>query len=395
LIEIDGSLKCAVVHCLEVLGASFLSAHFMDANVTLWCASPRFESGVKDLQRSIREIGEIVLGEQAGYRAGVKEWGGYYLAIWMSTTGLLGRESFASEHDYCVVAFRREVVEDGANDHFLNEHARSATYVIFEALRQRTYLFLPFPPKVSERYWDDALRAPGKSSVLRPPWAASKSLDTVSLSFDLRKSTFCMENADTPEKFSTWIDQLVRILTKITHSKGGVFDKFTGDGALVHFLDDECKMVYGTVAVVAALECAIGMQRATTRHLEKLREFLRLDSERLGGAIGIDVALAHWSLDHRNNPIVVGRGVVGACRLGDGTAPGRVRLTNIAYRKLGAVGGGVYHAQSVSFTSKEFSRDMKLAAWEVDASMIGSGPSWAWVDQICDEVYDIKALQPK
>ena len=56
LIEIDGSLKCAVVHCLEVLGASFLSAHFMDANVTLWCASPRFESGVKDLQRSIREI---------------------------------------------------------------------------------------------------------------------------------------------------------------------------------------------------------------------------------------------------------------------------------------------------------------------------------------------------
>ena len=292
--------------------------------------------------------------------------------------------------DYCALVFRREAVDrlHAQRDQILNERCRSTTYVIFEALRQRTDLFLPFPPKVSERYWEDAVKPKGTACVLRPPWTAEAPLATVSLSFDLRKSTFCMENADSPENFSTWIDQLVRILTSIAHSQGGVFDKFTGDGALVHFLERECQEVYGKVAVVAALECAIGMQRATARHLEKLREFLRQDSERLGGAIGIDEALAHWSLDHRNNPIVVGRGVVGACRLGDGTPAGRIRLTNITYRRLLSA-GGKYPFHGVSFTSKEFSKEMKLIAWELEAALVGSGPFWSWSDQVSNEVYGI------
>jgi len=381
----DANLKDSVIQCLEVLEAVFLAAHFEEAGVTLWCASPRSVLSAESIRALLDEV-EAVAVECQGTQVGIRELSSHYMAVWFIAT----RESSRHEasRDYCALAFRREMIDRLASepDQILNEHTRSAANVIFEALRQRTNLFLYFPPRVSERYWKDAGKTRDHASVLRPPWTAGTSLATVSLSFDLRRSTFCMDNADSPEDFSAWIDQLVRILTAITHSQGGVFDKFTGDGALVHFLERECKEVYGKMAVVAALECAIGMQRATARHLGELRKFLRLDSERLGGAIGLDVALAHWSSDHSNNPIVVGRGVVGACRLGDGTPPGRVRLTNIAYQKLQAAGGGVYPVQSVAFTSKEFSKDMKLTAWEIDAALIGRGPSWAWVDQVGDEM---------
>ena len=109
-------------------------------------------------------------------------------------------------------------------------------------------------------------------------------LNAATLSYDLRKSTFCMENADSPSKFAGWLDLLVQILTQVAHRHGGVFDKFTGDGALVHFLAKECEVVYGTKPVEAALACAIDMQYATKVHLDRLRKFMRMDSNLLGVA---------------------------------------------------------------------------------------------------------------
>src|SRR6185369_1127111 len=137
---------------------------------------------------------------------------------------------------------------------------------------------------------------------------------------------FCMENADDPKKFAYWLDDMVQILMHIAHYYGGIFDKFTGDGALVHFPVDTSEIIDGRNAVTAAVFCSIAMQKGMAYHLGRLRKFLRLDSKVVGGAIGIDVALAHWTLDERHNPITVGRGVVNACRLMDGTKAGCVRL---------------------------------------------------------------------
>jgi class 3 adenylate cyclase len=111
-----------------------------------------------------------------------------------------------------------------------------------------------------------------------------------------------------------------------------VFDKFTGDGVLVHFLDDESRAIVGRPACDAALTAALAMQRAITRHLVRLRGFLRSNSKLLGGGIGIDTGEAHWSLDYASQPIVVGKGVVYSCRLGDGARSGAIRLTNSRIR---------------------------------------------------------------
>src|SRR5437667_11358238 len=110
-------------------------------------------------------------------------------------------------------------------------------------------------------------------------------------------------------------------------------------------------------------------------HMAQLRSQLRRNSKLLGGAIGIDVAPASWSIDHRGNPIVVGRGVVEACRLGDGTQAGRIRLGNMAYNELDE---GMKRDKSlceVAYSSKEVDAKMELVVWEIVQSptSLGSG----------------------
>ena len=221
---------------------------------------------------------------------------------------------------------------------------------------------------------------------LQPPWEHTSSLWTATLSIDLRKSTFCMDNAAYPARFAQWLDELVQILTAVTHLHGGVFDKFTGDGALVHFLERESRLVYGSDPVVAALDCAVSMHRAVARHLENLRTFLRLDSELLGAAVGIDVADTFWSVDHRNNPITVGRGVVNACRLGDKTEAGATRVTNIAYQSLER-SRDLAEFVRVHFASKEYPREMRLTAWELPRGAHPLVRLATQTDAIVDAVY--------
>ena len=129
------------------------------------------------------------------------------------------------------------------------------------------------------------------------------------------------------------------------------------------FLSDACKTIDGRKAVTAAVLCAVAMQHATRQHLSRLRLMLRLNSHIVGGAIGIDVAAAHWSLDHRHNPITVGRGVVNACRLMDSTKAGGIRLTNIAYQRLLDRQLQQLFVE-VPFTSKEFDSEKMITAWE-------------------------------
>jgi len=119
-------------------------------------------------------------------------------------------------------------------------------------------------------------------------------------------------------------------------------------------------------AVAAAVACAVGMQRAATQHLNRLEQILTYKSDIIGGAIGIDFQAAHWSLDHRHNPITIGRGVVNACRLMDDAKAGHIHLTNAAYQKLDKALGG--HFKEVSFVSKEFDKKMKLTVWELRPS---------------------------
>jgi class 3 adenylate cyclase len=175
---------------------------------------------------------------------------------------------------------------------------------------------------------------------------------------------------------------------------GGIFDKFTGDGALVHFLEKECKLVYDRKPVDAALSCAVDMHRAIEIHLERLRKFLRLNSELIGASIAIDISDAFWSLDHRDNPITVGRGVVGACRLCDSASAGVVRMTNIAYQELSSsIILKLPEVREEHFSSKELKEEMKVTVWEFaippSPQELGVGHPLNEIDALCQRIYKV------
>lgn len=389
---LDRQLRKTLLDCLGTLEASALIAHFVRERTALKLWVPSASLSTADIDEFAQIIEErrpewrrtlpflfkhrrfLIIGSPITQRA--KGNGGATAAQTVE-----GDEVFG----YSALIYRDEDIDPLLQVKITSFHGHPTVGLLFQVLHHRVRLFLPFPALVAERYWIDAAKADDRRE-LRPPWEAKQPLRTVTLSFDLRKSTFCMENADDFEKFAKWLDQLVRILTRVTHLYGGIFDKFTGDGGLVHFLEQECQAIYGRAAIECAVECGVAMQKATRRHIQELRKFLRLDSKLLGGAIGIDVASAHWSLDHRHNPVTVGRGVVNACRLGDPTPANGIRLTNIAYHELRSR-TSEREFQEVPFLSKEFPETMQITAWQMSNAAAAELAGECEVREICDEVY--------
>jgi class 3 adenylate cyclase len=262
-------------------------------------------------------------------------------------------------------------------DYISNYYGSHVLSIVLDAFRDREYRLAAFPPKVSLRYWDDAplvwlATAKELERLLSPPWSDRPDrhredlIATATLSLDLRKSTYCMEFASSEKKFGQWVEHLVEKMRSVAHLHGGVFDKFTGDGALIHFLGRECHLLFEErSAVDSAIHCAVDLQRAVEIHMKALRQILHHDSPVFGAGIAIDVGDAFWSFDHRDNPVVVGRGVVGACRLADKAPRLSVRLTNWAFWSASAdLRDRLKQINEVSLRTKESSDDVPLLCWE-------------------------------
>lgn len=368
--HLDTDLRDAFAGCLRVLGATAVIVHFDRENVTIAYALRRADE--LHLANEARgrfldlRVDEPIVSRLHNLHV-VGSWI-FENSRPLGKPNAEGADRQRTAMGYAVLCFDALPDSPVDRDRFITFHSRACAGMFFQVLQLRARLFLPFAPRMAESYWNESGEDPA-TAKLTPPWDPTKQpLRTATLGFDLRKSTFCMENADNPKAFAEWLDQLVQILMNVSHLYGGVFDKFTGDGVLVHFLSDACKIIYGRKAVTAAVLCAVAMQHATRQHLGRLRKMLRLNSHVVGGAIGVDVAYAHWSLDHRHNPITVGRGVVNACRLMDSTRAGGIRLTNIAYQRLLDPQLQQLFVE-VPFTSKEFDDEKKITAWELQQTL--------------------------
>jgi len=388
--DVDQELQRALVNALSLIKAVGIIAKFTEEHVCLPFLLPGCGIEAVRLDAVIEEIQQQA--SRAHIEFSLESEALSVAAAVMSSDSAIAKTD-PTKRDWCALLFVDVPEKQTTRESLLGFHSRATVGVLFQVLRHRARLFLPFAPAVADRYWRDAFRP--AETRLQPPWLATESLDTVTLSFDLRKSTFCMEHAVDAIRFARWIDQLVRILTRITHIHGGIFDKFTGDGVIAHFLVKECDAVGKRSAVVSALDCAISMQYAVMTHLPQLRKILVHDSDLLGGGIGIDAEPAQWDLDHRKNPVTVGRGVVNACRLGDKARAGTIRVTNIAYQiliedlakepdKLASFKRLPF--RQVPYSSKDYDAAMKLKVWElVGASRyIGSRQE---IDDLRDEVY--------
>lgn len=220
-------------------------------------------------------------------------------------------------------------------------------------------------PNVSEEFWKAQDDLGAREKPCRPwehehKWSAYY-VATTSLSFDLRSSTFIMEHAIDKAKHADWLEKLVKVLRVLTHRHNGVFDKFTGDGVLVHFpvygfsADDEPAR---TRTVINAVACGWEMVEAAELCGEYLRPNLALYTERFGGTAGVAFDFAAWSRDEAGNPIVVGRGVVHACRLSSDRDDRMVVLaTNAAFARLEGSLGHQPNAVRAPLVTKEYSSE--------------------------------------
>lgn len=266
----------------------------------------------------------------------------------------------------------------------------------FSAYERR---FSAFPARIREFYWQSIGRREYSSgptlnskSGSMPPWdicyQTKETVQTVTLSLDLRKSTYCMEYAASAPRFGRWLEMFTEKMRSVAHQHGGIYDKFTGDGSLVHFLQPECLAIYCRSAIDSAVHCASDMQLVVEHHMQELRQFLQHDSPVFGAGIAIDVGEAHWACDDRDNPVVVGRGVVGACRAGDKALRYMIRLTNVAYRQLSQqVREKLREVTQVDLETKESTFPLKC--WQFD-SRVGDGLGYGEEEmkKLCREVYE-------
>lgn len=248
----------------------------------------------------------------------------------------------------------------------------AATFREIFRQRAKTYGRLPVATLVEDWKKVEAGKAGGSGAEGRRLGGllSEHPRETITLSLDLRKSTFAMEQAKSHREFADWMVSLVELLSGMARQSGAIFDKFTGDGVIVHFPVEPPwgKGLSKGKAIEGAVVCAAQMVVAVNRHLSRLRKNLFNDSGLFGAGVGIAVADAQWAVDREGNPLVVGRGVVGACRAADQACAGRILLVNSAYQDF-LESKLVHHVRPVrdAFKTKEFDGDMDVSVWILDA----------------------------
>jgi hypothetical protein len=168
-----------------------------------------------------------------------------------------------------------------------------------------------------------------------------------------------------------------------------VFDKFTGDGVISHFPIYEFDNNNGGAANKVVLNCAVcawDMVRAATLYIKHLLPNLALRKQAFGPSVGIAFDNAQWSVDRVGNPIVVGKGVVHACRLGGGPA-GTVQISNAVFSRIEHLLADRSGIEEVDFLSKEYKEGSGVSVVRMQVALPGLGTSEDELKDLVDGVF--------
>jgi len=313
----------------------------------------------------------------------------------------------AHRADCCVVIFADQkslvgqlvkATNDGVLSKVYDEDLFFALSSVAKALVQRDMLLSSFSKRHRISFWrmaergsapldirQQALNSPGMSG------GESSLISTVSLAIDIRRSTFLMREAKSFRDFAKWIQQLTLLMRKLCHANGGVFDRFTGDGALAHFVEDDPTMVAPDgapgkwratwQALKTALEVSQAVEIAIEHHF---RTNTRFATSGTGVGSGLAVDPAYWDIDRSGSPIVVGHGVVNATRLSSG--PGGTLTMSLdafgAMPELAAGGEG----ERVAIVNKDYPEDLAAIAVRMNCARASRWASNSLVRDCLEQV---------
>lgn len=252
--------------------------------------------------------------------------------------------------------------------------------VVASALRRRDDVMSRFSAHHRRAYWQQALN--GVAPALLQTQDNYSPIETVSVAIDLRKSTALMRESKSFPRFAAWIERVIQIIRQLCHVNGGIFDRFTGDGALAHFIQDDVifdgaasdgldrETPARANATWRAFKASVEIYQAVNKAIEAhFASNSRFHIDGAGVALGIAVDPACWHLDRAGSLHLVGRGIVDATRLTDGD-PNKVAMSldvfNALYRLEPAL-----QFQSMPIANKDYPSELGAGAIRVDPASAG------------------------
>jgi class 3 adenylate cyclase len=150
-----------------------------------------------------------------------------------------------------------------------------------------------------------------KKSILYPQ-------NLLVISIDIRHSTFLMENIIDTEKYAEMMSAINKKIIEKTKEYFGIFDKFTGDGALLFFSE----VISGDDYIKQGLFCAQDVIDNVREIIQEYKNVFYKFPYKVGAGIGIDIgeAVGIGIIMEKNiceEATYLGRCVVNACRIGN------------------------------------------------------------------------------
>ncbi len=185
-----------------------------------------------------------------------------------------------------------------------------------------------------------------EDASFRAQFEDNKTSKAVVLSMDVRRSTELMLKSREPSLFSEFINLLINRISKIVQENYGIFDKFTGDGALAFFPEFYSGKDALYLCIKTAIECHDCFQKTYAESKHCFSVVLR----EIGLGIGIDYG--DVSLNIINSEYtVVGVPVVYACRMSN-TDAFKTLLNQPAFEVLEKKYSDCFHVEETEIEIK-------------------------------------------
>ncbi len=141
-----------------------------------------------------------------------------------------------------------------------------------------------------------------------------KTLKCYTLCLDIRKSSDLMSVCESIQFYPLFLSNLITELSKVIKKHNAVYDKFTGDGILCHFIEE-----INEDAHLDCMKCSIELHNMFREMYSQHRRYFKLELADTGIGVGIDYGEIFFKVINKQL-FVIGESVNYSCRLSSAPA---------------------------------------------------------------------------